>query len=221
MNKFISPSIMCGDWANFDKNIKSFEENSIDYIHVDIMDGEFVPNFAFGTDFVSYLHKRTNIPLDVHLMVTNPNIKIDFFKFNPNDIVTFHIEASQNPLNTIKRIHSIPAKAGIALKPKTDVETLIPYIEQIELVLILTVHPGFAGQKLIPYTLNKIKQTRKLADYLNPNLLIEVDGNVSFENSGKMSQLGADVFVAGTSSLFNNEDFNTNVIKLRNSIIRN
>lgn len=222
MKKYICPSIMCGNWMHFGETIRQFEDNQIDYIHIDIMDGEFVPNYTLGTDMVRMLHQTTQIPLDIHLMVVHPELKVDYFQVDEDDVITFHIEASRNPQAVIDKIKSKGCKAGIALSPDTNIQAVLPFLEQLDMITIMTVYPGFAGQQLIPYTLDKIAALRKAVDALNKPFLLEVDGNVSFENAKVMNEMGANAFVAGSSSLFRKDhSFDDNVKHFREIIETN
>lgn len=203
MDKKISPSIMCVDFFELDKCIREFEKNNIDLIHVDIMDGSFVPNFTLGTDFVKVLKNKTNIPLDIHLMINNPENKLDWFEFGTGDYVAVHYESTPHLHKAVSAIKNKGAKAMVAINPGTPINVLECILDDIDAVLIMTVNPGFAGQKLVKSTLKKIKSLR---EYLDKNgyehIEIEVDGNVSFENAKLMSEAGANIFVAGTSSIF-------------------
>ena len=166
MDKKISVSIMCVDFFKLEECIKTLEEQCIDLIHVDIMDGSFVPNFTLGTDFVKALKQKSNIPLDIHLMVENPESKLDWFEFGEGDYVSVHYETAKHLHKAITAIKAKGAKAMVAINPATPVCVLDDILSDIDAVLIMTVNPGFAGQKLIPSTLTKIK---KLREYLDNN----------------------------------------------------
>lgn len=218
--KKISVSVMCADPFSLDKAITDFENSGIELIHIDIMDGHFVPNITLGTDYIKAVRGRTDIPLDIHLMIENPEQRIDWFEFRENDMVSVHYESTRHLQKVLAAIRTRGAKAFVALNPATPLNVLDALWEEIDGVLLMTVNPGFAGQKLIPSTLKKI---RALRDYLDKNgyshINIEVDGNVSFENAKKMSEAGADIFVAGTSSVFNkNWTLYEGVQKLRGCI---
>ncbi len=204
MKKQISPSVMCADFFALKDCIQQFEDNNIEYIHVDIMDGSFVPNFTLGTDFVKKLKANTSIPLDIHLMIDDPEQKLEWFAFGPNDYVSVHYESTPHLHKAIAAIKARGAKAMVAINPATPISVLEDILDEIDAVLVMTVNPGFAGQKLVEPTLKKI---RKLRDFLDANgyehIEIEADGNVSFENAKRMSEAGANIFVAGTSSIFN------------------
>lgn len=183
--------------------MRALERAGAEYIHVDIMDGRFVPNFTLGPDFVRSLRSITQIPLDLHLMIEDPEKHIEVFDPQPSDIVTVHQEVTIHLQRTLQKIRAAGAKAAVALNPATSIHTIEDVLDDLDMVLIMTVNPGFAGQKLVPATLKKI---RRLRDYLKDNgyghVEIEVDGNVSFENAKLMREAGADIFVAGTSSIF-------------------
>lgn len=203
MTKMISPSIMCADFMKLEQCIKDFEENGIEYIHVDIMDGDFVPNFTLGTDFCRVLKENTNIPLDIHLMVDRPEEKLEWFKVSEGDFVSVHYESTPHIHRALQKIRLMGAKPMLAINPATPVSVLENVLDVIDGVLIMTVNPGFAGQALIEATLAKITTVREFLNQKgHTDTLIEVDGNVSFINAERMSKAGADIFVAGTSSIF-------------------
>jgi len=183
---------------NLGRDIKEMERLGIDYLHIDIMDGSFVPNYTLGTDFVSAVKKITNIPLDIHLMIDEPERKLDWFDFGEGDYVSVHYEATKHVQRALQKIKDKGAKTMLAINPATPLCVIEDVAADLNAVLIMTVNPGFAGQKLVPQTLDKIKRAKNLY----PDIEIEVDGNVSFENAKLMSQAGADIFVAGSSSLF-------------------
>ncbi|MCL2838870.1 MAG: ribulose-phosphate 3-epimerase [Oscillospiraceae bacterium] len=202
MSGKISPSIMCADFCNLGRDLRTFEELRIEYLHIDIMDGTFVPNYTLGTDFVKALHAATDIPLDIHLMIDEPERKIDWFELNPNDYVSIHYESTRHVQRTLQRIKDRGAKTMLALNPATPLCVLEDVLPDLDAVLIMTVNPGFAGQKIVPQTLDKIKRCKKLLNERGyEHVEIEADGNVSFENAAKMRAAGADIFVAGTSSI--------------------
>lgn len=194
---------MCADFMELGKCIREFEENGIEYLHVDIMDGQFVPNFTLGTDFCKALKKNTRIPLDIHLMIERPEDKLSWFDFGEGDYVAVHYESTCHLQRALAQIKSRGAKAMVAINPATPIEAIRWVLPDIDAVLLMTVNPGFAGQKMVPQCLDKIRALRAYLDELGySDVEIEVDGNVSFENARKMSDAGADIFVAGTSSLF-------------------
>lgn len=216
----ISPSVMCADFFALSEYIDKFEQNKIELLHVDIMDGIFVPNYTLGTDFVKQLKKHTNIPLDIHLMIENPESKLDWFAFGEGDYVSVHCEATKHLHRAVSAIKERGAKAFAAINPGTPISALESILDSVDGVLVMTVNPGFAGQKLIEPTLKKTAALRKYLDENGyENLEIEVDGNVSFENTPLMKQAGANIFVAGTSSVFKGLDsIDENIAKLRQKI---
>ena len=203
----ISPSMMCMDFTNMKEQVKTLENAKVDYFHIDIMDGHFVSNLMLCNEIVKSLRSLTNIPFDFHYMVDDPLKMIKWYQIQEGDVVSIHYEALGNSFNEIEEyIHSLGAKLFIAIKPETKVDVLKPLLNKIDGVLVMTVVPGFAGSKLVPETLDKIKESRMLFDNLGyKEKMVEVDGNVSYPNSTIMRSKGADMFVAGTSSVFKKE----------------
>lgn len=220
MKKKISPSIMCVDFFDLENTIKEFERLRIEYLHIDIMDGHFVGNYTLGTDFVKALKSKTDIPLDIHLMVEKPENVLNWFKFGENDYVSVHLESTCHLQKVLTAIRERGAKPMVAINPATSIVMLENVLDDIDAVLVMTVNPGFAGQKLVKSTLKKIKDLRKYLDENGyENVEIEVDGNVSFENAVLMSKAGANIFVAGTSSVFAKDgSLSDNITKLRDLI---
>ncbi len=203
MGGIISPSIMCIDFKHLEYNIKKLEDVGVEYLHFDIMDGNFVPNFTLGPDFMKSVREITNIPFDIHLMIEHPENHLGIFDIRPGDLVSIHPESTLHVQRTLQKIKDYGAKVAIALNPATPIFNVEDVLDDIQAVLIMTVNPGFAGQKLVPATINKIVRMKAfLLKHGYENIMIEVDGNVSFENAKKMRAAGADIFVAGTSSLF-------------------
>lgn len=199
----LSPSMMCADICFLQDTLHTFKQNHVEYLHIDIMDGCFVPNYTLGTDYCRQLHRLTDIPLDIHLMIEHPEDKLDWFDIAPGDIVSVHCEATRHLQRTLARLRERGARVFAALNPATPTEMLHYVLDDIDGVLLMTVNPGFAGQKVIPATIQKIRDMRAmLAEKQYSGLLIEVDGNVSLENATKMRAAGADIFVAGTAGLF-------------------
>lgn len=198
----ISPSLMCVDFMDIKSTLDTFGKEGIEYLHIDIMDGIFVPNYTLGTDYCKAIRANSDIPLDLHLMVEKPEQKLDFFDIRENDIVSVHAETTAHLQKTLVKIKEKGAKAYVALNPATPICFLENVAQDMDGVLVMTVNPGFAGQKLIPQTVKKISDVRKMLDAEGINCEIEVDGNVSFLNAKKMREAGADIFVAGTSSVF-------------------
>ena len=220
MNALISPSLMCADFLRLGDELKKLEEHGIEYLHIDIMDGEFVPNFQLGTDFIKQLKRGTSIPLDIHMMVKEPEKKLDWIPFGEGDYVSVHYEACTHLQRALSMIRARGGKTMLALNPGTPLCVLEEVLPDLDAVLIMTVNPGFAGQKLIPSTLDKI---RRLRAYLDANgyghVEIECDGNVSFENARRMREAGANIFVAGTSSIYaKTGSFEENIQRLREAI---
>ena len=220
MKKQISPSVMRADFMNLKEEIRAFEENGIEYLHVDIMDGRFVPNFTLGTDFCRILKRETSIPLDLHLMVEDPEDKLAWFDVGEGDYVSVHYESTRHIQRVLQQIKAKGARTMLALNPGTPLSVIEEVFPELDAILVMTVNPGFAGQKLVPSTLDKIRRLRK---YLDENgyghVEIECDGNVSFENAKRMCQVGADIFVAGSSSVFSKSaPLPENIAKLRKII---
>jgi ribulose-phosphate 3-epimerase len=199
----ISPSMMCADIFALGDTVDVFEKNGVSYLHIDIMDGEFVPNFTLGTDYCRRMKRSTSIPLDIHLMINDPEKKLSWFDFGEGDIVSVHFESTKHPYLALQMIRERGAKAFLAINPGTAASVILPMLSVMDGVLVMTVNPGFAGQKLAESTLSKITEVREIAAKAGrDDLLIETDGNVSFENAVRMSRAGADIFVAGTSAVF-------------------
>ena len=199
----LSPSLMCVDFAQIEDTLRTFEECGIDYLHIVIMDGEFVPNYALGTNFCAQLRKLTRIPLDIHLMITRPDSKLDRFDFRPGEFVSVHWESTPHVQKTLAAIRAAGAKPMLAINPATPGDVIRYLLPDLEGILVMTVNPGFAGQPLVPATLEKIRDIRSFVEENGyPDLEIEVDGNVSFENAKRMRAAGATMFVGGSSSIF-------------------
>ena len=207
--------MMCADFLNLESQLRALEALNIEYLHIDIMDGAFVPNITLGTDYVKNLKKHTHIPLDIHLMVQRPEEKLSWLEFSKGDYVSFHYEATQHIYKAIQAIKSRDAKVMLAINPGTPLYVLEEVACDLDGVLVMCVNPGFAGQELIPQSLDKIKRLRALY----PHFDIEVDGNVSFENAVKMREAGANIFVSGTSGIFSKSGtLESNAEKLRKLI---
>ena len=216
----ISASLMCVDFANIRESIRALEAAKIEYLHIDIMDGSFVPNFTLGPDFVRSVRDMTDIPCDIHLMVWEPERHIAAFSPRKGDIVSVHAESTVHLQRTLQLIRDTGAHAAIALNPATPLNAMDYVVDDLDAVLVMTVNPGYAGQKLVPAALHKIGETRRYLAEHGSKALIEVDGNVSYENAVKMREQGADIFVAGTSSLFiKDRSLLENAQELRRSIL--
>lgn len=203
MKKLLSASVMCADLNNMQKSVEELEKSGIDLLHIDIMDGSFVPNITFGFDHVNAIKSISNIPLDVHMMVSAPALFIDRMNLDENDIISVHCEADVHIHKTLEQIKNRGVKSALALNPHTPVENIRYITDYIDMLLIMTVSPGFAGQKLFAGAEKKTRDAREYLDSLGcDSIPIEVDGNISPENAKKLSACGADIFVLGTSGLF-------------------
>jgi len=195
----ISPSILSADFSQLGSEIKKLEEANADLIHIDVMDGHFVPNITIGPDVIGKLRKYTSLPFDVHLMISPVNNFIKNFADAGADIITIHPEATNNIENSIKIIKSFKKKAGISLNPETGVDQVLPILNLIDLVLIMSVNPGFGGQKFIKETLKKVEILRKEIDDKKFKTLIEIDGGINFDNAKIAKKAGVDILVSGTT----------------------
>ncbi len=203
MKKKLSASLMCADLLNLENSIKELEKAGIDYLHIDIMDGAFVPNITLGFDLINSIKKVTDIPLDIHMMVNEPSLFIDRMELTETDVVCVHYESEKHIHRTLEAINKKGCKTGLAINPQTPVEVIEPLLEYIDMLLVMTVSPGFAGQKIFLGAGRKVKKARMLLNEWGYSATeIEVDGNISLENGKKMSDCGANIFVLGTSSLF-------------------
>ena len=203
----IAPSILSADFVNLERDIRALKDNGADWVHVDVMDGHFVPNITIGLPVVAAIRGITSLPMDVHLMIDRPIRYVEAFVKAGADYLTIHIEADQpqNTLEALDRIHALGCKAGIVLKPKTPVEAAIPYLEKCDLILVMTVEPGFGGQKFMADMMPKVRKLRAWMDDINPDCLVEVDGGVDAVTHTICKENGADVLVAG-SAYFKAED---------------
>ena len=201
----ISPSILSADFSKLGDEIQKLEEAKADLIHIDVMDGHFVPNITIGPAVISKLRKYTTLPFDVHLMISPVHKFIKNFAEAGADIITIHPEATENLLDSIKEIKSYNKKAGVSLNPETPVSKVLPVLNSIDLVLIMSVNPGFGGQKFMKETLEKVKLLRKEIDLKKNKTLIEIDGGINFENAKISRQAGVDILVSGTTIFKENE----------------
>ncbi len=214
-NKILAPSILSADFRNLSQQIRYVELGGADWIHCDVMDGKFVPNMTFGPLVVSAVRKITKLPLDVHLMVEKPDRLLYDFANAGASSITIHQEEVVHLNRMISKIHELKCKAGIALNPSTPLNTLENILEYVDMILILSVNPGFGGQEFIESSLNKISQLKKIRTENKLNFLIEVDGGIEKENIEAISKAGCDVFVVG-SSIFKKDNITAATVELKN-----
>lgn len=212
----ISPSILSADFSKLGEEIKALEAAGADYIHIDVMDGHFVPNLTIGPEVIKNLRPVTKLPFDVHLMITPVDPLIESFAKAGADIITFHPEATSNIKNTIEKIKSFNKKVGISLKPKSEIKLIENYLAEIDLILIMSVEPGFGGQKFMPEVLSKLKSLKQLVNSKKLSIDLEIDGGINFTNSKDAIEAGANVLVSG-STIFkeNNRNLSKNIKLLR------
>jgi ribulose-phosphate 3-epimerase len=215
--KKIAPSILSADFSRLGDEVRGVEKAGADVIHVDVMDGHFVPNITIGPLVVQGLKKLTALPIDVHLMIENPGRYIEAFARAGSDWITIHAEVCPQLKRMIKKIRQLNVRPGIVLKPATPLKTLYPVLGDLDLVLIMSVNPGFGGQSFIPASLKKIAHLRRIIDQDNYSMEIEVDGGVKVENIQDVSRAGADIFVVGTG-IFKTKDYEETIRKLRQEI---
>lgn len=198
MDHLIAPSMLSADFANLQQDIEMVNNSEADWFHLDIMDGMFVPNISFGIPVIKAIKKHAKKPLDTHLMIEDPDRYLELFKEAGADILTVHMEACRHLHRTIQKIHSLGIKAGVSLNPHTPVNTLEDIIADLDMVLIMSVNPGFGGQKFIPQAYNKVRQLKQLIKDTGSKAKIEIDGGVSTENAKELTEAGVDILVAGS-----------------------
>ncbi len=217
----ISASMMCSDLVHLKDTIKVFEEECIDYLHIDVMDGEFVPNFGLGVDYIRGLRELTNIPLDLHLMVLNPEYKLQWLGIQNTDIVSIHYESTYQVQRALDWLKPFGCKCFLAINPATPVYVLEEVLDYIDGINLLMVNPGFAGQSIVPSTIKKAEKLNSFLNSQNKNdIIVEVDGNITTHNAHLLKGFGASIFVAGSSSVFSGEvtDLRKNIKNLKQAI---
>ena len=212
----ISPSILSADFSQLGKEIKKLEDAGADMIHVDVMDGHFVPNLTIGPPVIKALKKNSLLPFDVHLMISPVHKYIESYASAGADIITIHPEATNDLLGSINKIREFKKKVGVSLNPETKIEIIKEHLDQIDLILVMSVNPGFGGQKFMPEVLNKVKKLDEIRKNLKLNFVIEIDGGIDFENSKLAIESGVDILVSGTTIFKNNNgDIKKNIDLLR------
>ena len=215
--KLIAPSILSADFSRLGEEIKAIEEAGADWVHVDVMDGHFVPNITIGPLVVEAARKVTSMPLDVHLMIENADAYLDDFIGAGSDYLTVHAEACPHLQRTLAHIRQKGCKAGVSLNPATPLSSLEHVLTDVDLILLMSVNPGFGGQSFIPQVLDKIRELRSRLDGLDQEVLLEVDGGIKVENIGEVARAGIDVFVAG-SAVFGSDDYAETISKMQANI---
>ena len=210
----IAPSMLACNFSKIGNEIKKITEGGADLVHLDVMDGNFVPNISFGAAVIKSMREYSSLPFDVHLMIQNPHRYIEDFANAGADIITFHVEAERNIKQTIEEIKSLGIKPGLVIKPNTRAEAVVPYIKKIYMVLVMTVEPGFGGQSFMEDMMPKISLIKNYSKEVNPNLLIEVDGGINLKTIPIAAKYGADICVAGTS-VFNSTDTGKSINELK------
>ena len=214
----ISPSILSADFSQLGNEIKKLEEGGADMIHVDVMDGHFVPNLTIGPPVIKALKKKSSILFDVHLMISPVHKYIEDYALAGADIITIHPEATEDLNSSILKIKELKKKVGVSLNPKTKINTIIEQLDKIDLVLIMSVNPGFGGQKFMPEVLIKIKDLKKIREEKNLDFDIEIDGGINFDNSKEAIEAGANILVSGTTIFKSNDgDIKKNIDLLRST----
>ncbi|MEI7499980.1 MAG: ribulose-phosphate 3-epimerase [Bacteroidota bacterium] len=205
MSHLVAPSLLSANFLNLERDIMMLNQSEADWFHLDIMDGLFVPNISFGFPIIEKIRKATCKPLDVHLMIVDPERYLERFKKAGADIISIHVEASKNPLAALKSIRTLGAKAGIVINPGTPVKALANLLNEVDLVLLMSVNPGFGGQSFIAHTIEKISTLKSMIVSQGLNVLIEVDGGIDIQNATTLVRSGVDILVAG-SAIFASAD---------------
>ena len=213
--RIVAPSILSADFGNLERDIKMLDRSAAEWIHIDVMDGVFVPNISFGFPVMKPVRKATNKTLDVHLMIVEPERYVKRFAEAGANYITFHHEATADPRATIAAIHEAGAKAGVSIKPATAAEAIFDYLAELDMVLVMSVEPGFGGQSFMPDSLDKVRALCKEIDEKGYNCLIEIDGGISAKNAKEVFEAGVDIIVAG-SSVFDAENQEKAIIDILN-----
>ena len=212
----IAPSILSADFSKLGDEIKAVEDAGADWIHIDVMDGHFVPNITIGPPVIESIRKVTKLPLDVHLMIENADCYVKSFAEAGADILTVHVEACPHLNRTLQAIRDLDVRAGVVLNPATPLSNLEEILQEIDMVLLMTVNPGFGGQSFIPSMLDKISNLREIMGHYEHEIDLQVDGGVKPDNAGEIKEAGASVLVAG-SAIFNSKDYKNAITRLRDS----
>ena len=212
----IAPSILSSDFSKLGEVLEELNQSGAEMVHVDVMDGHFVPNITFGPPVIKKIRKYSTLPFDVHLMIAPVHKYIKDFADAGADIITVHPEATDNLVQTIELIKSLVKKAGVSLNPKTTLDSILPVLHLVDLVLVMSVNPGFGGQKFMPEVLSKVKELRAKIDQEKLNIDIEIDGGIDFETAKLAKDAGVDILVSGTTLFDSKDSLKNNIQKLRN-----